>query len=41
MAPGTPLLPGKIYNSIAYMLRASVERQGIQVPFTGICGDDK
>ena len=41
MAPGTPLLPGKIYNSIAYMLRASMERQGIQVPFTEICGDDK
>lgn len=41
MAPGTPLLPGKIYNSIAYMLRASMERQGIQVPFTEICRDDK
>lgn len=23
------------------MLRASMERQGIQVPFTEICGDDK
>lgn len=41
MAPGTPLLPGKIYNSIAYMLQASMERQGIQVPFTEICGDEK
>lgn len=41
MAPGTTLLPGKIYNSIAYMLWASMERQGIQVPFTEICGDDK
>ena len=41
MEPGKPLLPGKIYNSIAYMLQASMERQGIQVPFTEICGDDK
>ena len=41
VVPGAPLLPGKIYNSIAYMLRASMERQGIQVPFTEICKDDK
>lgn len=41
MAPGTPLLPGKIYNSIAYMLRASMEKWGIVVPCMEICGDEK
>lgn len=41
MAPGTPLLPGKIYNSIAYMLRASMEKWGISVPCMEICGDEK
>lgn len=41
MAPGLPLLPGKIYNSIAYMLQASMEKQGIQVPYMEICGDEK
>lgn len=41
MAPGTPLLPGKIYNSIAYMLRASMEKWGIEVSSMEICGDEK
>lgn len=41
MAPGTPLFPGKIYNSIAYMLQASMEKQGIHVPYMEICGDEK
>ena len=41
MAPGTSLFPGKIYNSIAYMLQASIEKQGIHVPYMEICGDEK
>lgn len=41
MTPGTPLLPGKIYNSIAYLLQASMKKQGIQVPFMEICEDEK
>lgn len=41
MAPGTPLLPGKIYNSIAYMLQASMGKWGVTVPCMEICGDEK
>lgn len=41
MAPGTPISTGKIYNSIAYMLQASMKKQGLQVPYVEICGDEK
>lgn len=38
---GKPLLPGKIYNSIAYMLEAAVKREHLQIigPFT--CMDEE
>ena len=41
MEPGKELVPGKIYNSIAYMLQASMQKQGIRVESMEICADEK
>lgn len=40
-APGKELAPGKIYNSIAYMLQVSMQSQGICVSGVEICADEK
>lgn len=38
---GSPLSPGKIYNSIAYMLAAAVRREGLSVSSMETCMDDE
>lgn len=38
---GTPLEKGKIYNSIAYMLSASIKKEGLCVVSSEICPDDR
>lgn len=36
---GQPLLPGKIYNSIAYMLVAAIRKEGLSVSGVETCAD--
>lgn len=38
---GQPLTKGKIYNNIAYLLAASMQKQGVQVSFMQTCVDDE
>ena len=38
---GSPLLPGKIYNSIAYILSADIRRQGLSVISMETCADEE
>lgn len=38
---GLPLLPGKIYNSIAYVLAADLRREGLRVIGPDTCIDDE
>lgn len=38
---GKPLLPGKIYNSIAYMLAADIKREGLLVCSMETCADEE
>lgn len=38
---GKPLLPGKIYNSIAYMLLADIKREKLKVISTETCVDEE
>lgn len=38
---GKPLLPGKIYNSIAYMLAADIKREGLLVSGMETCADEE
>lgn len=38
---GKPLLPGKIYNSIAYMLAADIRRQKLLMSSMETCADDE
>lgn len=38
---GEELLPGKIYNSTAYMLAADIEREGLLVSSMQTCADDE
>lgn len=38
---GRPLLPGKIYNSIAYMLAADIKREGFLVSSMETCVDEE
>lgn len=38
---GKPLLPGKIYNSIAYILSADIKREGLQVISRETCADEE
>lgn len=35
------LMPGKIYNSISYILKASIEKEGFEVVSSKICKDEK
>lgn len=39
--PGRPLMPGRIYDTVSYMLSASAKRQGIETVFRRICGDNQ
>lgn len=41
MNPGTPLLPGKIYNNTAYMLEAVIKREGLKVVLRTSVSDDE
>lgn len=41
MEVGKSLLPGKIYNSIAYMLAADIKREGLKVVRMETCVDDE
>lgn len=41
MEVGKNLLPGKIYNSIAYMLAADIKREGLKVVRMETCVDDE
>ena len=36
-----PPMPGKIYNSISYMLAAAIRQQGLNADRRGICVDDE
>lgn len=38
---GEALAEGKIYNNIAYLLAASVQRQGVKISFMQTCEDDE
>lgn len=38
---GAPPTPGKIYNSISYMLQAAIRQQGLTVVRRGLCADDE
>ena len=38
---GTALKKGKIYNSILYILRAAVEREGFVVSYERVCADEE
>lgn len=38
---GQPLLPGKIYNSIAYMLQAAIRSEGLFVTMMTTCADEE
>lgn len=40
-APGQPLMPGRIYNSISYILAASIRRQGLVIASMDICEDEE
>lgn len=40
VGPGTPLLPGQIYESNAVMLAAAVREAGAEVASVATCGDD-
>jgi hypothetical protein len=40
LAPGTPLRPGQIYESNAFMLAAAVRDAGAQVVASPMTGDD-
>ncbi len=39
--PGADLAPGRIYNSIAYMLAASIKAEGLMVVSMETCADDE
>ncbi len=41
VAPGDIMLPGHIYGSISFMLRASIQGEGFEVSYDRIVGDDK
>lgn len=38
---GMPRTPGKIYNSISYMLQTAIRQQGLTVAQRGLCADDE
>lgn len=38
---GEPLLPGRIYSSISYLLAADIMREGLQVIGPGLCLDEE
>ena len=38
---GQPLSEGKIYNNIAYLLAASMQKQGVQISFMETCADEE
>ena len=38
---GQPLSEGKIYNNIAYLLAAAMQKQGVQISFMETCADEE
>lgn len=38
---GQPLLPGKIYNNISYILASELKKEGMEVVFQQLCEDEK